>query len=108
MRQNQNQNQNKKISFSSVLFQMVDQTMDVVVHVSSSGGNIFRPDNALTPEPRRQTHLSAPAPEKILTLFALRLAVLEKVVYILQYSSVFLFKFMSLFSQVLNVFLMNL
>ncbi|CAN6933593.1 unnamed protein product [Brassica oleracea] len=58
---------------------MVDQTTDVVVHVSSSGGNIFLPDNALTPEPRRQTHLSAPAPEKKLTLFALRLAVLEKI-----------------------------
>lgn len=60
---------------------MVDQTTDVVVHVSSCGGNIFRPDNALTPEPRRPTHLSAPAPEKKLTLFALPLAVLEKVVF---------------------------
>ncbi|KAJ0234391.1 hypothetical protein HA466_0274250 [Hirschfeldia incana] len=58
---------------------MVDQTTEVVVHVSSSVGNIFQPDNALTPEPRRPTHLSAPAPEKKLTLFALRLAVLEKI-----------------------------
>ncbi|XP_018442418.2 uncharacterized protein LOC108814361 [Raphanus sativus] len=58
---------------------MVDQTTDVVVHVSSCGGNIFRPDNLLTPEASRPTHLSAPAPEKKLTLFALRLAVLEKI-----------------------------
>lgn len=61
---------------------MVDQTTDVVVHVNSSGGNIFRPDNAETPEPRIPTDLSVPAPEKKLTLFALRLAVLEKVVFI--------------------------
>ncbi|EOA18020.1 hypothetical protein CARUB_v10006460mg [Capsella rubella] len=59
---------------------MVDRTTDVVVQLGSSGTTIFRPDNTSTPEPRRPTQqLPVPAPEKKLTLFALRLAVLEKI-----------------------------
>ncbi|CAA7028049.1 unnamed protein product [Microthlaspi erraticum] len=62
---------------------MVDRGTDVVLEVrhpgSSAGGTIFRPNEASTPEPRRPTQLSLPAPEKKLTLFALRLAVLEKI-----------------------------
>jgi len=59
---------------------MVDRPTDVVVEVGSSGRTIFRPDETPTPEPRRPTQLPpVPAPEKKLTLFALRLAVLEKV-----------------------------
>ncbi|CAH8276731.1 unnamed protein product [Arabidopsis lyrata] len=58
---------------------MVDRTTDVVVEVGSSGRTIFRPDETPTPEPRRPTQLPVPAPEKKLTLFALRLAVLEKI-----------------------------
>lgn len=58
---------------------MVDRTTDVVVQVGSSVRTIFGPDETPTPEPRRPTQLSVPAPEKKLTLFALRLAVLEKV-----------------------------
>ncbi|AEE83409.1 ARM repeat superfamily protein [Arabidopsis thaliana] len=59
---------------------MVDRPTDVVVEVGSSGRTIFRPDETPTPEPRRPTQLPpVPAPEKKLTLFALRLAVLEKI-----------------------------
>ncbi|ESQ56199.1 hypothetical protein EUTSA_v10027455mg [Eutrema salsugineum] len=61
---------------------MVDPTSHMVLeveHHDSSGRTIFRPVESSTPEPRRLTHLSAPAPEKKLTLFALRLAVLEKI-----------------------------
>ncbi|KFK22118.1 hypothetical protein AALP_AAs39140U000700 [Arabis alpina] len=58
---------------------MVDQLTQVVVQVDSSGRTIFQPVESATPEPRRPTPLSVPAPEKKLTLFALRLAVLEKI-----------------------------
>lgn len=58
---------------------MVDRTTDVVVQLGSSGRTIFRPDGTSTLEPQRPIQLPVPAPEKKLTLFALRLAVLEKV-----------------------------
>ncbi|KAL1200029.1 hypothetical protein V5N11_030257 [Cardamine amara subsp. amara] len=58
---------------------MVDRTTDLVVEVGSSVRTISRPDETPTPEPRSPTQLSVPAPEKKLTLFALRLAVLEKI-----------------------------
>ncbi|CAH2079207.1 unnamed protein product [Thlaspi arvense] len=61
---------------------MVDRTADVVVEVAhhdSLGRTVFRPVESSTPEPRRPAQSSVPAPEKKLTLFALRLAVLEKV-----------------------------
>ncbi|CAN8324459.1 unnamed protein product [Cochlearia groenlandica] len=63
--------------------QSIIRTTNVIVEVQvdndSSGRNIFRPAESLTPEARRTTHVSVPAPEKKLTLFALRLAVLEKI-----------------------------
>ncbi|CAH8276730.1 unnamed protein product [Arabidopsis lyrata] len=62
---------------------MAERTTDLVVeveqHPSSSGRTISRSGETSTPEPRRLIQLVAPAPEKKLNLFALRLAVLEKI-----------------------------
>ncbi|XP_010445447.1 PREDICTED: uncharacterized protein LOC104728117 [Camelina sativa] len=59
---------------------MVDRNTDVVVQLGSSGTSIFRPDETSTSQPQRPTtQFPVPAPEKKLTLFALRLAVLEKI-----------------------------